>query len=223
MPHTLSPTALNLFKECPRCFWLQYRHSIKRPSGPFPSLPNGMDKILKEYFDNCAKEKQLPPELKKIDENFGFFDDFEKLSEWRNPFRGLRWEDSKGNVLRGAIDNLLTKENEFVIVDFKTRGFPLKGDLPIQYNLQISTYSYLLLQNGYSPSKIAYIFLLYPIKCETGNLVRFQIETIPINVNLNIVEETFNSAITTLSRDNPPLFECKFCKSEITAFIEGGC
>jgi len=37
--------------ECPRCFWLQIVKNIKRPAGIFPSLPSGMDKILKVHFD----------------------------------------------------------------------------------------------------------------------------------------------------------------------------
>ena len=38
----LSASALKLMEECPRCFWLHH-HDKKRPSGIFPSLPNGMD------------------------------------------------------------------------------------------------------------------------------------------------------------------------------------
>jgi len=47
MNFKLSPSALNLMKECPRCFWLAQHKVWKRPSGIFPSLPSGMDRILK--------------------------------------------------------------------------------------------------------------------------------------------------------------------------------
>ena len=51
MPYKLSPSTLNLMKECPRCFWLAQHKVWKRPAGIFPSLPSGMDKILKVHFD----------------------------------------------------------------------------------------------------------------------------------------------------------------------------
>jgi len=58
--YKLSPSALHLLDECPRCFWLTQHKLWKRPIGIFPSLPNGMDKILKEYFD-LYRDKHLIP------------------------------------------------------------------------------------------------------------------------------------------------------------------
>ena len=43
----LSPSALNVFNDCPRCFWLDKNKRMKQPRGIFPSLPSGMDKVLK--------------------------------------------------------------------------------------------------------------------------------------------------------------------------------
>src|SRR3989344_8415650 len=59
----LSPSSLNLFIDCPRCFWLQVVKKVKRPDGAFPSLPSGMDKVLKEHFDRFMEQGTLPPEL----------------------------------------------------------------------------------------------------------------------------------------------------------------
>ncbi|MBM3206912.1 MAG: hypothetical protein FJZ43_04810, partial [Candidatus Staskawiczbacteria bacterium] len=58
-PIKLSPSKLNLFLECHLCFWLS-EHGVHRPSGPFPSLPGGMDRKLKIYFDKYRKEGKLP-------------------------------------------------------------------------------------------------------------------------------------------------------------------
>ena len=63
MGYRLSPSALNLFKECPRCFWLTHHKVWKRPSGIFPSLPSGMDRILKVHFDKFRDGGRLPPEI----------------------------------------------------------------------------------------------------------------------------------------------------------------
>lgn len=63
MTFKLSPSSLNLFKECPRCFWLAQHKVWKRPEGIFPSLPSGMDGVLKIHFDNFMARGVLPPEI----------------------------------------------------------------------------------------------------------------------------------------------------------------
>src|SRR3989338_10077521 len=60
----LSPSTLNLFAECPRCFWRQVRKGIGRPKGPFPSLPIGMDSVIKKYFETYRGQGELPLILK---------------------------------------------------------------------------------------------------------------------------------------------------------------
>ena len=57
----LSPSTLNLMHECPRCFWLSTRKVWTRPAGIFPSLPSGMDGILKTHFDKFMEKGKLHP------------------------------------------------------------------------------------------------------------------------------------------------------------------
>ncbi len=59
----LSPSSLNLFLECPRCFWLRFNKGITRPETPASTMPLGMDLTLKNYYDAVRKDG-LPPELK---------------------------------------------------------------------------------------------------------------------------------------------------------------
>src|SRR4030065_1387905 len=58
---SLSNSTLNLFLECPRCFWLQKNKKISRPRGIFPTLPSGMDSVIKQYFNRYRKTGTLPP------------------------------------------------------------------------------------------------------------------------------------------------------------------
>jgi len=109
-PLKLSPSSLNLFKECPRCFWLQLKKVYKRPQGIFPSLPGGMDKVLKAHFDSFMEQNKLPPEIKEYGLNNGYklFSDKAKLDIWRNNFKGIQYKDkTSGVLLRGAVDNIL--------------------------------------------------------------------------------------------------------------------
>lgn len=75
-------------QECPRCFWLTQHKVWKRPNRIFPSLPSGMDNILKTHFDKLMKRGLLSPELCNNGEckNLKLFDDDEKLKIWRSRF-----------------------------------------------------------------------------------------------------------------------------------------
>src|SRR3989338_9619332 len=116
MPYKFSPSSLSLLKECPRCFWLHFNKNIKRPDSIFPSLPLGMDKVLKEHFDFFRKEGKLPPELDL--EGIKLFDDEKLLKIWQNNRKGIQWMDENGNLLKGAVDILLQKGKKLIMLDF---------------------------------------------------------------------------------------------------------
>jgi len=80
---TLSPSSLHLLDDCPRCFWLHFNKGIKRPEAVFPSLPAGMDKVLKRHFDKHREDGEVPPELAGLT-GVKLFDDAEKLAIWSN-------------------------------------------------------------------------------------------------------------------------------------------
>ena len=130
MIYKLSPSSLSLMKSCKRCFWLDKHGVWKRPNGIFPTLPSGMDRILKIHFDKFRDKGKLPPELcdHQHCEDMKLFDDIALLEAWRNNFKGIRYTDEEGNVLFGAVDNVLVKGNKLIILDYKTKGFPIKNE-----------------------------------------------------------------------------------------------
>ncbi len=93
--YKLSPSSLNLMKECPRCFWLEKHKVWKRADSPFPTLPSGMDRILKNHFNKFRDRRELPPELCNNNhcENMKLFYDKELLEVWQSNLKGIRWED----------------------------------------------------------------------------------------------------------------------------------
>ena len=120
MTFKLSPSTLNLMQECPRCFWLSQHKVWKRPSGIFPSLPSGMDRILKTHFDKFMENGKLPPELWENGEckNMKLFDDKNKLKLWQSNFKGVSWKDKSGNELHGAVYNFLLRKNGYQTEDY---------------------------------------------------------------------------------------------------------
>jgi hypothetical protein len=211
-PHKFSPSSLSLLKECPRCFWLKFNKQIKRPEGIFPSLPSGMDKILKVHFDSFMEKGTLPEELKGL-KDVKLFDDVELLKVWRSNFKGIPWEDKEGNVFRGAIDNLLKKGKKLIVLDYKTRGFPLKEDTAGHYQDQLDIYNLLLRKNGYETEDYSYLLFYHPDKVnEKGNIV-FHTDLIKMKVDIKNAEKIFEEAVKTLKGKIPKASnECKYCE-----------
>lgn len=164
MTYRFSPSSLSLLKECPRCFWLHFNRNIKRPYTPFPSLPSGMDKILKEHFDRFIETGELPPELQELKGEVTLFEDKELLQVWRNNFRGIQWTDEKGNIFLGAVDNILKKGNKLIVLDYKTRGYAVKEDTHKYYQDQMDIYNLLLRNNGYQTEDYTYLLFIIRIR-----------------------------------------------------------
>lgn len=211
MPFTLSPSTLNLFKDCPRCFWLQFNKGLKRPAGIFPSLPSGMDMILKAHFDSFMEKGQLPPELKDL-KDVKLFNDKDLLKTWRSNLKGIQWKDEKGNILRGAVDNLLIKGKNLIVLDYKTRGFPLKDDTAAHYNDQMNIYNFLLRKNNYETEDYAYLLFYYPKHIAEGGNVCFHNELIKIKTSVKDAEKLFKGALECLEGKEPEAKECEFCR-----------
>ncbi len=208
----LSPSSLNLFIECPRCFWLDKHDVWKRPSGVFPSLPSGMDGILKVHFDKFRDKGELPPELCNNNhcENMKLFDDKELLKSWRSNFKGIRWTDENGNVLFGAVDNILVKDKKLTVIDYKTRGFPLKEDTAEHYQNQLDIYNFLLRKNGYETEDYSLLLFYYPKEVtETGQVI-FNTELVKMKTKIKNAEEIFNKAIKLLN-EKCPKGNCEWC------------
>lgn len=212
MPFSLSPSSLNLMNECPRCFWLTQHKVWKRPAGIFPSLPSGMDRILKAHFDRFRDKGQLPPELCENSDctNMRLFADKEKLKVWQNNLKGVSWTDKQGNELHGAVDNLLTKQGKLVVLDYKTRGYPCKEDTHESYQDQLNIYSFLLRKNDYETEDFAFLLFYVPKEVMATGEVIFDTTLKKMKVNVKDAEKVWKKAIKLLNSDCPEK-GCEWC------------
>ena len=206
--YVLSPTKLNLFSECRKCFWLEQNKGIKRPAGLFPSLPRGIDSVLKKYFDSYRKQGMVPPELEGT--GLRLFSDQATLDNWRSMFKGLRWKDEAGNVFRGNPDDVL-EGSKSMAVDYKTRGSSLKGNSCPYYQLQMDSYTFLLMKNGLSVEDYAYLLFYYPVKVIGKGEFVFDSQLVKINVDPNHAEQVFREAIKCLKEPIPNNC-CDYCR-----------
>jgi len=212
MPYKLSPSSLSLLKDCPRCFWLHFNEKLMRPQSIFPSLPGGMDRILKAHFDVFRDRGALPPELSSLGDDVKLFGKTELLEEWRNNFKGIKWADESGNLLRGAIDNLLQKGNKLIVLDFKTRGYPLKDNTADYYQDQLDIYNFLFRKNGYETEDYAYLLFYHPDKVNEDGTMLFNSDLVRMPISVQNAENIFKRAIATLNGTLPEASrECGFC------------
>ena len=199
-------------QECPRCFWLTQHNVWKRPAGIFPSLPSGMDSILKTHFNKFIDRGELPPELctNKDCKNMKLFDNHELLAIWRSNFKGLVYEDKNGNILRGAVDNILMKGKKLIVLDYKTRGFPLKEDTAEHYQNQLDIYNFLLRENGYETEDYAFLLFYVPKEVMATGEVIFDTTLKKMKIDVKNAETIFNKAIKLLNGDCPKE-SCEWC------------
>lgn len=211
-PIRLSPSTLGLFKECPRCFWLKF-NGRERPAGIFPSLPGGMDLLIKKYFDKYRGE--LPPELNGRIEGV-LMRDLPVLNRWRNWRTGLTYEDASLNaVLFGALDDCLQVGEKYAPLDYKTRGFAPKEGGEGYYQHQLDTYAFLLNHNGFSVQNFAYLVYYYPRKVAENGIVHFNVEPKKVAVNIKNAQKMFEEALAFLNEPEPQAHtyraSCAYC------------
>ena len=199
-------------EECERCFWLTQHKVWKRPAGIFPSLPSGMDRILKVHFDKFRDKGKLPPELCENNEckNLKLFDDNEKLKIWQNNWKGISWKDRKGNELHGAVDNILKKGKKLIVLDYKTRGYALKEDTAEHYRHQLDIYNFLLRKNKYDTEDYAFLLFYVPKEVLSTGEVLFDTTLVKMKINPKRAQNIFSKAIKLLNSKCPKK-SCEWC------------
>lgn len=212
-PLTISATSLGLFLECKRCFWVQLKNGNRRPSGPFPALPGGIDRIMKTYFDKF-RGKSLPPELNgKVEASL--FPDQEKLDNWRMWQRGLAYYDKDKNAqFVSALDDLLVDtDGRYIPFDFKTKGAQVKEGAEKYNQLQINVYALLLEENRMETAGYGILMYLWPKEVQENLMIPFDMELRKVKTDSVSAKKLFYEAIDFLSGPTPAhIDDCKFCQ-----------
>jgi len=217
-PIQLSPNSLNLFLECPHCFWLDKNLGIKRPP-PYPyALNSAVDGLLKEEFDTY-RAKNLPhPLFKEKGNNIKahLFPNQKLLNQWRNNFAGIRYFDPDLQAtLFGALDDVLEFDNGMIApLDYKSTG-STAANVYDRFQLQLDTYTFLMEKNGYKTPRKGYL-AFYIVDKSRGFIDRlpFRKEVVEIETNPSDIYEIFKDAVKCLQSPTPPPHssDCQFGK-----------
>ena len=213
-----SPSKLNDFQECPRCFWLEKNKGIKRPRGIMAGLPGGMDRLLKKRYDDHRKENKIPKEIESVVENRYLFRDQEQLRKWRYWKTGPNYT-TKQWMIRGAIDDILMDSlGVFTPLDYKTKGAEPKTDGSEYYGRQMDAYDLMFSKNGFQTSGKALLVYYWPVYENLeldGNAipVSFQSTTYELEASGRRAEEYIERAVKCALGEVPESNQsCEYCE-----------
>ena len=218
-PFKLSRSKIELFLNCPKCFYLDRRLGVAVPPGfPF-ALNSAVDALLKKEFDIYRAKGSSHPLMKAYKLDMVPYQ-HEKLNEWRENFKGLQYHHKPTNfILTGAVDDLwVNKGGEIVVVDYKSTAknseITLDADWQISYKRQMEMYQWLLRALGFEVSKTGYF-----VYCN-GQTDReafdgkldFEIKLIPYEGDSTWVEETLLEIKRSLDGEVPQSNpKCDYC------------
>ncbi|MBI4359789.1 MAG: PD-(D/E)XK nuclease family protein [Candidatus Jacksonbacteria bacterium] len=220
-PFKLSRSKVDLFLECPRCFYFDRRLGVARPPGfPF-ALNSAVDALLKKEFDTHRAQCTKHPLQEKygVDAHPVSHND---LNKWRHNFTGVQYLHKPTNLLIfGAIDDLWQNSNdEYVVVDYKATAkaekiTALDKEWHNGYKRQMEIYQWLLRKNGYKVSDTGY-FVYCNGRADREAFdakLEFEITLIPYTGNESWVEESITEAHTCLNSDKIPKDNpgCDYC------------
>ncbi|PIS38763.1 MAG: hypothetical protein COT34_02105 [Candidatus Nealsonbacteria bacterium CG08_land_8_20_14_0_20_43_11] len=201
-PIQVSPNSLNLFLECPGCFWLEKRQGIKRPQ-PYPyALNTAVDVLLKEEFDSYRAKGEPHPLLVANKIPAKLFPNQYLLNQWRDNLAGLRYYDSEiGATIFGAVDDILQfKGGKLAPLDYKSAGISVPKVYD-RFQFQMDIYTYLLEKNGYKTTKKGYlVFYLVDKRNGFEDRLPFKKELHVIDTDSSYVQEIFREAVALLKK-----------------------
>lgn len=226
-PFRLSRSKLELFTDCPRCFYLDQRLGVPRTSFPAFSLNNAVDELLKREFDTLREEERPHPLMEEYGIDAVPFKD-PRMEEWRDALRrGVQYFHEPTNlIIRGGVDDIwINSKGELHVVDYKATSkkdeVSLDGYWQQAYKRQVEIYQWLLKNNNLKVSPIAYFVYV------NGNAgadafdgkLEFDIKIIPHRGNDSWIEDLVMRIAACLKSDEVPARSehCEYCGYRETA------
>jgi len=217
----LSRSKIDLFLNCPRCFYLDQKLGVSRPAGyPF-SLNAAVDTLLKKEFDYYRKRQEPHPLMVSHEIDAVPFA-HEDLEKWRDSLRrGIDYIHPETNFrITGGIDDVwINPAKELFIVDYKATAKNSEVNLDAEwqkgYKRQMEIYQWLFRRNGFAVSPIGYFVYAngrLDLDMFSGRL-EFNLKILPYEGNDSWIEKKLTEARECLSAGTPPEAapECEYC------------
>ena len=222
-PFQISRSKIELFLQCPRCFYMECRLGLGRPSTPPYTLNNAVDALLKSEFDLLRKNGEKHELVKKYGLDAIPFQ-HKDLAQWRGEvtaYVGALVLDEKSNLMiNGLVDDLWQdSEGNVVVVDYKatstTKEISLNDEYKQSYKRQIEVYQWIFRKLGFPVSKVGYFVFANALKNlpKFDGRLEFEMSIIPYEGNPDWVDLTLLEIKELLKADNipAPSPECEYC------------
>lgn len=222
MPFRVSRSKIDMFLECPRCFYLDRRLGYKRPSMPGWSLNSAVDALLKNEFD-LLREKGQKHELM---ERYGIEAipfQHPDLAIWRDDvhrYVGASVVDKSTNLeICGIVDDIWVKSNgELVIVDYKSTStseeINLDGEYKQGYKRQMEIYQWIFRKMGFKVSPTGYFVFANADKGRDkfDGRLEFELTIVEHTGKTDWVEPTIKDIKKCLDGQMPESsIDCEYC------------
>ncbi len=218
----LSRSKIDLFIECPRCFYIDNKLGTARPRGPAFTLNVAVDALFKKEFDSYREKGIAHPIMNeyKIDAVPFVHKD---LYTWRENFEGIEYvHTDTGFTISGAVDDIWQHTSgELIVIDYKATA--KEGTIETladsaweeQYKRQIGVYQWLLRNNGFSVSDVGY-FVYANGKGDLeqfDNVLQFETTLVPCTGDTSWIEPTLHDIKKCLVSEQFPKAgpACEFC------------
>lgn len=217
----LSRSKIDLFKECPRCFYTDNKLGTARPPGfPF-NLNSAVDALFKKEFDMHRAEKTAHPIMEQYGIDAIPFE-HPSMDIWRENFKGVEVKHTPtGFTVAGAVDDVwVNPKGELIVVDYKSTAkdseVNIDADWQIGYKRQMEVYQWLLRQNGFEVSDIGYFVYANgrtDVEAFDGKL-EFYVTLHPYTGNADWVDGTLLKIKETLGSEQIPNpgEDCDYCR-----------
>ena len=220
-PFKLSRSKIELFMQCPKCFYLDRRLGVGRPPSYPYTLNSAVDTLLKKEFDLLRESGKAHPLMEKYKIE-AVPVKHKLLDEWRTNFKGVQVLHEKTKLLLyGAIDDLWQAvQGDYIVVDYKSTSkneeiIALDKDWQDAYKRQMEIYQWLVRHNGLKVSNTGY-FVYCNGRTDMDKFdgkLEFDITLIPYEGNDGWVEDTVMGIHKCLNSDSVPGSgeDCDFC------------
>lgn len=219
--YQISRSKVDFFSQCKRCFYLDRRHGISRPSMVPFNLNIAVDNLLKNEFDSYREKQESHPYIQKLGINAVPFQ-HENMDRWRENFKGVSFVHQPTNFhLFGAVDDIWfdLDTQELIVVDYKATS--KAGEVTIEtgwgssYKRQMEFYQYLLRGEGFKVSDTAYFVYCNGLKNNPSfnERLEFKVFLIPYKGNTDWIEKELYDIYSLLNEDKTPLpaADCEHC------------